>query len=109
MSVVYVYWSESFPSQDANALHQQDTNALMTKFLRPVLASRPKPTHLKLGRGFASQTIYPHLPVPYIFGIKIYCQLGAWFQIYRELEDERRNTYTYKSLILGRVKDHIQL
>ena len=65
--------------------------------------------------GFVSQTIYPHLPVPYIFGTKIYCQLGAWFQIYRELEDERhmyiytRNTYTYKSLILGGVKDHMQL
>ena len=35
----------------------------------------------------------PHLPVTYIFGTwgssyLIYWQLGAWFQIYRELEDE---------------------
>ena len=59
MSVVYVYWSESFPSQDANALHQQDANALMTKFLRPVLASHPKPTHLKLGRGFCIPNYIP--------------------------------------------------
>ena len=35
----------------------------------------------------------PHLPVTYIFGTRgssylIYWQLGAWFQIYRELEDQ---------------------
>ena len=39
--------------------------------------------------------IIPHLPVPYIFGTRdlvnsylIYWQLGAWFRIYRELEDQ---------------------
>ena len=37
-----------------------------------------------------SQYKYPHLPVPYKFGTSclIYWQLGAWFQIYRELENE---------------------
>ena len=41
-----------------------------------------------------SQVYHPHLPFPYIFETRgrslpdIYWQLGAWFQIYRELEDE---------------------
>ena len=37
--------------------------------------------------------IYPHLPVPYIMWNQVssylmYWQLGAWFQIHRELEDQ---------------------
>ena len=52
----------------------------------------PEPTFMKTENP-KSLTPIPHLPVTYIFGTRgssylIYWQLGAWFQIYWELEDQ---------------------
>ena len=45
------------------------------------------------GKFLGDKKPIPHLPFPYIFGTRgysylIYWQLGGWFQIYRELEDQ---------------------